>query len=142
MFEAHRFENFQWKNSATIKLQAYTNSSLKNQVVHRYFWSIYFRVKVSQNLFLKNLWVAASGMSCICFSFLLEFCKQNRRNSKNVAILSYVATFFLGWKSALSSDFTIFDILFYIPVIHSSLHIYNVVLFSDVEIEIADAIIS
>ena len=43
--------------------------------------------------------------------------------------------------SALSSDFTICDILFYIPVKHSSLHIYNVVLFSDVVL-FADAIIS
>ena len=31
------FENFLWKNSAIVKLQAYTNSSLKDQQIHRYF---------------------------------------------------------------------------------------------------------
>ena len=41
------FENFLWKSSAIVKLQVYTNSSLKSQLAHKYFWSIYIKVNVS-----------------------------------------------------------------------------------------------
>ena len=75
MFETHMFENFLWKSLAIIKLQAYTNSSLKNQLIQRYFWSICFRLKSHKTYFIENLWVAGSDVSRICFSFLFEFCK-------------------------------------------------------------------
>ena len=52
MFETHMFENFLWESSAI--LQVYTNSFLKNQLVYRYFWSIHFKVRVSQNLFCRR----------------------------------------------------------------------------------------
>ena len=42
---------FYCKVNPIVNLQVYTNSSLKNQLFHRYFWNIYFRVKVLENLF-------------------------------------------------------------------------------------------
>ena len=35
------FEKFLWKSLAIVKMQVYTNSSPKNQLIHSYFWSIY-----------------------------------------------------------------------------------------------------
>ena len=68
MFETKMLEKFMRKSSAIVKLQVFTNSSLKNQLVLRYFWSIYFRVNVSYlNLFCRKL---LSG-SFRCFMYLL-----------------------------------------------------------------------
>ena len=47
MSETKMLGNFPWKISVKVKLQVYTNFSLKKQLVQRYFWSIYVRVKVS-----------------------------------------------------------------------------------------------
>ena len=69
------FQNFLWKSSALVKLQAYTNSSLKNQLVHRYFAAFILGLKCHKTYFVENLSVAASDVSCIFFSFLFEFCK-------------------------------------------------------------------
>ena len=48
-------ENFLWKRSAIVKLQVYTNSSLKNQL----------RLKCHKTYFAEDLSVAASDVSCI-----------------------------------------------------------------------------
>ena len=63
-------ENFLWKSSVIVKLQVHTNSSLKNQVVRRNFEAFILGI-----YFAENLWVAASNVSSIYFSFLFEFCK-------------------------------------------------------------------
>ena len=50
------FETYVWelpvKEFGYCKVAGYTNSFLKNQLVHWNFWSIYFRVKLSKDLFL------------------------------------------------------------------------------------------
>ena len=51
------FENFLRKISAIVKLQVYTNSSVKIQLGHTYFWSIYFRVKSALMQIWKSLYM-------------------------------------------------------------------------------------
>ena len=60
-------ENFQWKSSATVKLQVYANSSLRNQLLRRNFEAFILGLKCPKTYFAKNLWVAASNVSCIYF---------------------------------------------------------------------------
>ena len=67
MSETHLLENFKWKSTTIVKFQVYTNSSLKNQLVRRNFWSIYFRVNVSYNLFCRK----PLGGCFQCFMYLL-----------------------------------------------------------------------
>ena len=62
-------QNFLWKSSAIVKLQVYTNSSLKNQLG----W------KCHKTYFAENLWVAASDVSCIYFRFFLNFVNRAER---------------------------------------------------------------
>ena len=70
------FENFLWQSSAIVKLQVYTNFSLKKI---SWFTGIFeasiLGLKCHKTYFVENLWVAASDVSCIYFSFLFEFCK-------------------------------------------------------------------
>ena len=56
-------ENFLWKSSVIVKLQVYTNSSLKN----------YLGLKCHKTYFAENFWVAVSDVSCIYFCFFLNF---------------------------------------------------------------------
>ena len=69
------FENFLLKGSVIVKLEVYTNSSLKIQLGHRYFWNAILGLKCHKTYFVENLWVATSDVSFIYFSFLFDFCK-------------------------------------------------------------------
>ena len=61
------------KESGYCKVAGYTNSFLKNQLVHWNFWSIYFRVKLSKDLFC---WKLLSG----CFRCFIYLCFGDTSN--------------------------------------------------------------
>ena len=64
------FENFLWKSSAIVKLQVYTNSSLKISWFTGIFEAFILGLKCHKTYYEENLWVAASDVS-----FLFEYCK-------------------------------------------------------------------
>ena len=69
------FENFLWISLAIVKLQVYTNSSLKISWFTSIFEAFIFGLKCDKTYLVQNFWVAASHVSGIYFSFLFEFCK-------------------------------------------------------------------
>ena len=75
MFDTHMFENFLWKSSAIVKLQVYTNSSLKISCFTGIFEAFILGLKCHKTYFAENLWVAPVDISCIYFSFIFEYCK-------------------------------------------------------------------
>ena len=63
-------ENVLRKSLAIVTLQAYTNSSLKISWFAGIFKAFILELKCHKTYFVENVWVAASDVSCIYFSFL------------------------------------------------------------------------
>ena len=67
MFETNMLENFLWMSSAIAKLEVYTNSSLKNQLICRNFGTILLELKSHKTYFAKK----PLGGCFQCFMHLL-----------------------------------------------------------------------
>ena len=67
------FEKFLWKSSAIVKLQVYTNSSLKISWFTGIFEAFILGLKCHKTYFVENLWVTASMFHVFTFLFFLNF---------------------------------------------------------------------
>ena len=73
------FEIFLWKSSAIVRLQVYEFFPQKTAGlftgVFYIFAAFILGLKCHKTNFEEKLWVAASNVSCIYFSFLFEYFK-------------------------------------------------------------------
>ena len=72
------FEISLWKSSTIVTLQVYQFFPKRNSWftgVFYIFEAFILGLKCHKTYFAENLWLAASDVSCINFSFLLEYCK-------------------------------------------------------------------
>ena len=104
MFETKMLVNLLWKSFAVVKLQIYTNSSLKYQLVRRYFEAFISGLERHKTSFTKHLWQAASNVSCICFSFFFNFVNRAGRiwssdNSCDVMLKRSEIFWSLTWET-------------------------------------------
>ena len=53
MFEVHMLENFLWKSSTIVKLEVYTSSPLKNQLVRRNFEAFILKVTINAGIIIS-----------------------------------------------------------------------------------------